>query len=418
MSRQGHPQDHPVAPSLQIEGDGGAIVALWLVTAYLLLIIGGIGFFRSGQATVAGNPLSYPRAIFTAVNAATLTGFQQSVALDSLQPAGKICAAVLMIGGSFLTICVSTIAVARILRKRLSTALILLAAAIAQIFVLLIGGFTLRAPAADLWPAMFQAASAFNNCGLTLGAWPGANDSQTYLAVLPLAIVGGLGLPVLIELFTCVFRNTALSKHTRTVLMASAAAFLVAFVACAWFAMPDQAIGEISADRWRQGLSSGLIAGVNTRTAGMPIEYVYDYPRAMQWLLIALMFVGGAPAGAAGGLKVTTLVVLFSGARRALRSESPGRSFGIAIAWLAIFSLLIFFSMLWLLQSAPEISSDRALFITVSAASNVGLSPDPLSITAANGYAISMTMLLGRMFPMGVLWWMASTTRDAEIAVG
>jgi len=202
------------------------------------------------------------------------------------------------------------------------------------------------------------------------------------------------------------------------VLSASAVAFLFAFVACVWFALPDQPIKEISPAHWRQAFSSGLIASINTRTAGLPIEYVYDYPRAMQWLLIPLMLIGGAPASAAGGLKITTLIVVFAGTRRALRGEAPGRSFGIAITWLGIFALLTFFSMLWLLGSAPEISSDRALFITASAVSNVGLSPDPLSITAANAYALSMTMLLGRLFPIAVLWWMANTTRDAEIAVG
>ncbi|MBC8106670.1 MAG: hypothetical protein H7Z14_08790 [Anaerolineae bacterium] len=264
---------------------------------------------------------------------------------------------------------------------------------------------------------MLQAASAFGNSGQTIGPEPGADESRTYLAILPLAMLGALGLPVLIDVAQSVIRTERLATHTRTVLMASVVAFLTGFIACAWFALPDQALSQISSSRWRQALSSGLIASINTRTAGLPIEYVYDYPRAMQWLLILLMLIGGAPASAAGGLKLTTLIVLFAGVRRALRGEAPGRSFGVALVWLGIFAILIFFSMLWLLGSAPEISSDRALFITASAVSNVGLSPDPLSITAANGYALSMTMLLGRLFPICILWWMAVTTNDGEIAV-
>jgi Trk-type K+ transport system membrane component len=130
------------------------------------------------------------------------------------------------------------------------------------------------------------------------------------------------------------------------------------------------------------------------------------------------MFIGGARGRAAGGLKLTTLVVLFAGARRALRNEPAGRAFGIALVWFGIYLLLAFGSMLWLLNSAPEISSDRALFITISAISNTGLSPDPLSITAANGYVLSTAMALGRFLPIGVLWWMAWTTKDADIAVG
>ncbi|MBC8106287.1 MAG: hypothetical protein H7Z14_06825, partial [Anaerolineae bacterium] len=307
MSRK----DHPVASVPTNQSDGGAIIALWLVTAYLLLIIGGVAFFRSDRATIAGNPLSWPRAIFTAVNAATLTGFQQSVALDSLQPAGQYCAAVLMIGGTFLTISASTIAVARIIRKAWSIPLILFSAALAQVFATLIGGLLLHTPGTNMWPAMFQAASAFGNCGLTIGPVPGADDSRTYLAILPLAMLGALGLPVLIDVAQSVIRTERLSTHTRTVLMVSAVAFLAGFIACGWFALPDQALSEISASRWRQALSIGLNASINTRTCGLPIEYVYDYPRAMQWLLIPLMLIGGAPASAAGGLKLTTLIVLF-----------------------------------------------------------------------------------------------------------
>src|SRR5687768_12618985 len=103
--------------SSQRESNSDGLAALWLITLYGLLIIGGFAFFRSGRATIAGNPMSIPRSMFTAVNAATLTGFQQSVALESLKPAGQICAAALMFGGTFLILSVSTIAVARILRK-------------------------------------------------------------------------------------------------------------------------------------------------------------------------------------------------------------------------------------------------------------------------------------------------------------
>jgi len=52
------------------------------------------------------------------------------------------------------------------------------------------------------------------------------------------------------------------------VLSASAVAFLFAFVACVWFALPDQPIKEISPAHWRQAFSSGLIASINTRLGG------------------------------------------------------------------------------------------------------------------------------------------------------
>jgi len=258
---------------------------------------------------------------------------------------------------------------------------------------------------------MFQAASAFGNSGLTIGPMTDSDQVITYAGLLPLAIVGSLGLPVLIDMFEAMFRGRRLSRHSRIALSMSAVMFLIGFAGCVFFLRTADV--EV-----RPALASALIASVNSRTAGLPIEYIYDYPSAMQWLLAGLMFIGGAPASCAGGLKLTTLFVLFAGARRALRNEPAGRTFGIALVWLGVYLVVNFASMLWLLHTAPEISSDRALFITLSAVSNTGLSSDPLSITTANGYVLSTAMMLGRLLPMGVLWWMAWTTRDAEVVVG
>ena len=63
-------------------------------------------------------------------------------------------------------------------------------------------------------------------------------------------------------------------------------------------------------------------------------------------------------------------------------------------------------------------SADRLLFLSVSAASNVGLSQDPVSMTGPGLYTLSAVMLAGRVAPVLVLWWMARTTRDSALAVG
>ena len=115
---------------------------------------------------------------------------------------------------------------------------------------------------------------------------------------------------------------------------------------------------------------------------------------------------------------MTTAVELFRGTWRALKGEAPGRTFGIAMTWVGTYALLVLVALLALLQNTPEMPADRALFTTVSAASNVGLSHDALSVTRDNVYALCAAMLLGRFLPIAVLWWMAMTTRDADVAVG
>ena len=62
--------------------------------------------------------------------------------------------------------------------------------------------------------------------------------------------------------------------------------------------------------------------------------------------------------------------------------------------------------------------ADRALFIIISAVSNVGLSHDPLGVNPDNAFVLSSAMLLGRLMPMIILWWTALSCDDADVAVG
>jgi trk system potassium uptake protein TrkH len=134
--------------------------------------------------------------------------------------------------------------------------------------------------------------------------------------------------------------------------------------------------------------------------------------------VLVLMFIGASPAGTGGGLKTTTLYELGRGARAALLGRSPGRILGIALVWLCAYTIIILVTMAILLALESALAGDRALFIAVSAAANVGLSADPISITGNGLYALAATMLLGRVLPWVVLWWAALTTPEADIAVG
>jgi Trk-type K+ transport system membrane component len=71
-----------------------------------------------------------------------------------------------------------------------------------------------------------------------------------------------------------------------------------------------------------------------------------------------------------------------------------------------------------LLWAEPQREGDRLLFLAVSALSNVGLSHDPVSMTSAGLDVLLAAMLLGKLVPLGMLWWMAATTREAEMPVG
>jgi Trk-type K+ transport system membrane component len=84
--------------------------------------------------------------------------------------------------------------------------------------------------------------------------------------------------------------------------------------------------------------------------------------------------------------------------------------------WLAVYFALVFAGLLLLLWRAADMAADRLLFLTVSAASNVGLAHDPVSIVGPGLYTLCALMLAGRVAPVFVLWWMARSA-DADVAV-
>jgi trk system potassium uptake protein TrkH len=171
-------------------------------------------------------------------------------------------------------------------------------------------------------------------------------------------------------------------------------------------------------DALRHPILSSTAAAINARSAGLPFEHAGAWPRAAQWIVIVLMFIGASTAGTGGGLKVTTLFELGRGARQSLALRTPPRTLGIALAWLGIYVLLIIVTMTLLLRSEGALPGDRALFIATSAASNTGLSLDPIAITGTGLNTLSAVMLIARVLPWLILWWAALTTREADVAVG
>ena len=126
-------------------------------------------------------------------------------------------------------------------------------------------------------------------------------------------------------------------------------------------------------------------------------------------MLMGLMFVGGSPGSTAGGIKTTTLGVLFLSTHAVVRGESEPVVFGRHISTetvrkaLAIFlvSIVIILSvsfMLTITESAPLVD---ILYETVSALATVGASKGMTPhLTDAGKNLITLCMYLGRIGPM------------------
>ncbi|MEI7837988.1 MAG: potassium transporter TrkG, partial [Planctomycetota bacterium] len=214
------------------------------------------------------------------------------------------------------------------------------------------------------WYSLFHAVSAFCNAGFSLcprGLMQGLNEGwpqplrgawQVYGVIAPLIVLGGLGMSVLGELVRVPARifgggpRPSLSGHARVVLTATAilivagAGVLLAVESSPrghspekltrWVDESDRpAAGErlVPGERKLYALPPGqravqsLFESISARSAGFSTVDVGSLtPGGTLWLC-GLMSVGGAPGGAAGGMKVTVLAVLVLAAWGALRGR-------------------------------------------------------------------------------------------------
>ena len=380
-----------------------------LGVAYLMLIVLGVIVFILPGATIKGNAFSLERSVFTVVNAITLTGFQQSVPLDDYGPTGVACVLTLTIIGTLFALIVGGIGVTRLLMLPYSDKRIIVATLYTYVVAVSLGAALVAEPGRGLIASATQAASAFGNSGLYLGRLPAVSEWRTHLALMPLAFLGGLSIPVLLEIADLAFQRRPLSLHSRVVLAISAGLYLLGLLLLSpWGRM---AFGAAAA-------TAGSALSIDSRSAGLPLFSLGTLPRASQWVLIVLMLIGAAPGSAAGGMKVTSLFHLLRGTRRALNRERGLRITGIASTLIASYLLLVLATTLGLLATIPEIPGDRILFLAASAVGLVGLSHDYVALQGPGNYVLSAAMLLGRALPLVILWWAVRTTDDADVAVG
>jgi Trk-type K+ transport system membrane component len=399
-----------------IPGQGmlGRELANWLFPAFIgFWIVSFLCIKQFGMLAPNGGV----RALFISVNAATLTGFRQNPGLGGLNEFGQCNVLLLELAGSLFSMIVGTLAVTRIARLRFSDVEVVVAALIAEGCVLLLGAILPRGADQSFLGNVLTTVSAFGNCGLELGRLPGPSSLLTHVFYLPLTILGGLGLPVLMECCAGVKTLRPLSAHSRMVLTMTGWIFVIGFLLLLGldFAASLQRRGSWSPI---SSMEVSSILTIQSRTGGLPIVSIAQTSQAGKWILILLMMIGASSAGTGSGLKTTTLAELFRGLRDLLAGEPGRRSLGIAGVWLGVYLAMVAGSVILLAYVNPSGTSDGLFFNAVSAVSNVGLSTSEIPDEQRTMFAFCAIMLLGRMVPLMILWWMADTTTDGEWGIG
>lgn len=237
-------------------------------------------------------------------------------------------------------------------------------------------------PGFSLWQGVFHSVSAFNNAGFALysdSLISFAEDPWILVPICLAIVAGGLGFPVIIQLLSGT-RFKDWTVHLRLTVFGTLLLLVLGFVAFAAFEWNrPETLGPLSTG----GKILGALGGtVFPRTAGFNS---IDYGEASSDTLMVtdiLMFIGGGSAGTAGGIKVTTFLVLgfaiwneVRGREQvtiAHRSISPSvQRQALTVALLGVAAVIAGTLLLLMLT---DYSLEKVLFESISAFATVGVS--------------------------------------------
>ena len=233
------------------------------------------------------------------------------------------------------------------------------------------------------WHGVFQSISAFNNAGFSSfsDSLMGFQSDPVILGpIMASVIVTALGFPVMQDVRRHRLHWRRWSLHTKITVAGTIALLsfgFVAILAMEWH--NPETLGSMDVG---EKVMNAAFHSVMPRTAGFNSLNVGSFRDETLMTNFLLMFVGGGSAGTAGGIKITTFLVLFA----IVLSEVLGRRdaglfkrrFGRAIERQAlsvtVLAATLIFAATTYIASISDINLDDILFECISAFSTVGLS--------------------------------------------
>lgn len=289
--------------------------------------------------------------------------------------------------------------------------------------LLLMPVFTAKYGIRGIWMAVFHSVSAFCNAGFDLmGNQTGQYSSLTSFAgsgyvtlvICLLIMIGGIGFLTWKDIAVKKTRFKEYSMQTKVILVTTAILIVIPAV---FFFFSDFA-NEPLKDR----ICMSVFQAVTPRTAGFNTADLNKMSDAGRSVMMLLMLIGGSPGSTAGGMKTTTIAVLFANAIAVFRKRQNANCYGRRIDdstvknASAILFMYVFFSMLSaiIISITDGIPMQMGMFETFSAIGTVGLT---LGITptlsAVSRFVLILLMFFGRVGGLTIIY-AAFSQKDAS----
>ena len=420
-----------------------------LVAGFASLIIAGALLLNLPVATVTGESMGFLNALFTATSAVCVTGlvvvdtgtffstFGQVVILILVQFGGlgimTMATLIFLLMGKKIMLRERVVmqealnefnlqGVVRLTKSIILTTLIIqsIGAAILSTRFIPIYGI-----GQGIYFSIFHSIAAFCNAGFDLiggfrSLTPFANDPIIVLTIGALIVLGGLGFSVLLEVYHRQ-RFRTMSLHTKVALFVTGILIVsgTAFFYIVESGNPNT-LGNASLTTPGR-IMSALFQSIVPRTAGFNTIDQNSMTDASKFMTIILMFIGASPGSTGGGIKTTTMGVVFLMILSVIKNKEDivifEKRLGNGISYRALTIMLISLVLvsaitMALIMSevqraqaggdmAEKFSFINMLFEATSAFGTVGLSTGVTPyLSEASRIALILTMFAGRLGPL------------------
>ena len=254
-----------------------------------------------------------------------------------------------------------------------------------------------------VWMSFFHSISAFCNAGFdVMGKYSGEFSSLTMFSAMPainiivclLIVIGGIGFIVWKDIYDYKLSFKKYRLQSKIVIIMSIILIVLPGLYFFFFEFNELEIKE--------RILVSIFQAITPRTAGFNTVNLNGISEVGLTVIITLMLIGGSPGSTAGGMKTSTVAVIFASIISVFKNKENAELFkkrisdenvknAFAICFLYLF-LFLFSGVI--ISKVENISILTCLFETASAIGTVGLT---LGITPTLGY-VSKIILITLMF--------------------
>ncbi|HYH92903.1 MAG TPA: potassium transporter TrkG [Candidatus Saccharimonadales bacterium] len=279
-------------------------------------------------------------------------------------------------------------------------------------------------PAQGLWWGVFHSVSAFNNGGIDLfgdyQSLAGFVGDPVILGTLGvLILLGSLGFAIVGDI-AAKRRWARLALETRVVVLTTVAILAVGTVTIGVFEWSNpETLGAMPV---ASRPFNALFEATTLRTAGFSTVPTGDLRDPTLFIVMAMMFIGGASGSTAGGIKVNTfsvlLIAIVSTVRGLPDAEALGRRLPNDVIFRALSVALLSIAFVFVVAFGLELTTPATIsfiavvFESISAFGTVGASTGITPELPAPARALLIpAMFAGRLGPLTLVLALAARAR-------